>query len=283
METMLNKKRIREDFSNAASSYDAAAVVQAEICERTLERLQMLKLSPDTILDIGSGTGKSVRALENIFPNSNVIASDFAQSMLEQSNCKPALCCDAQFLPIKNQSVDLIFSTSTFQWCEDLNLLFAECFRVLKADGTMVFSTFGPDTLKELRMSWASVDQKQHVHEFLDMHHIGDILLANQYLDPVVDREIIVVEYHTAKQLLSDLKATGSRSKFQQQEENAAIGLTGKQAFNKFVAMYNTFRLENDALPASYEVIYGYAKKPSSHSVDSKSTEIKVPIDVLGK
>jgi len=251
METILNKKRIREDFSNAASSYDSAAVVQAEICERTLERLQMLKLSPDTILDIGSGTG--------------------------------ALCCDAQFLPIKNQSVDLIFSTSTFQWCEDLNLLFAECFRVLKADGTMVFSTFGPDTLKELRLSWASVDQKQHVHEFLDMHHIGDILLANMYLDPVVDREMIVVEYHTAKQLLSDLKATGSRSKFQQQEENAAIGLTGKQAFNKFVAMYNTFRLENDALPASYEVIYGYAKKPSSHSVDSKSTEIKVPIDAIGK
>ncbi len=103
MESVLNKKRIREDFSDAASTYDAAALVQAEICERTLERLEMLKLAPVTILDIGCGTGKSVRALDKMFPNACVIASDFAKNMLEQSNCKPALCCDAQFLPIKNQ------------------------------------------------------------------------------------------------------------------------------------------------------------------------------------
>lgn len=283
MASMLNKKRIREDFSNAASSYDAAAVVQAEVCERTLERLQMLKLSPDTILDIGSGTGKSVRALKTSFPNAQVIASDFAQNMLEQSQCNPALCCDAQFLPIKSQSIDLIFSTSTFQWCEDLNQLFAECARVLKQDGALVFSTFGPDTLKELRLSWAGIDQKQHVHQFMDMHHIGDILLAQQYKDPVVDREMIVIEYQTARQLLADLKATGSRGKFSPQEHETPTGLMGKQAFSKFVAAYNTFRLENDSLPASYEVIYGYARKSSAHSLDSETGEIKVPVESLGK
>jgi len=259
--SMISKKRIREDFSNAAITYDDAAVVQVEICERTLERLQMLKL----------------------FPNAQVIACDFAQTMLQQSHCKPALCCDAEYLPIKNQSIDLIFSTSTFQWCEDLNQLFCECSRVLKRDGAVVFSTFGPDTLKELRLSWVGIDEKQHVHEFIDMHHIGDILLANHYQDPVVDREMIVLEYQTVNQLLADLKATGSRGKFSHQGYELGAGLTGKQAFSKFIAAYNTYRLENNSLPASYEVIYGYARKSPAQSADPITGEIKVPVDSLGK
>lgn len=279
----LNKKRIRKDFSKAASTYDAAAVVQAEICERTLERLQMLKLNPKSILDIGSGTGKSVRALQALYPGAQIFASDFAFPMLIQGQFKPAICCDAQHLPIKSASIDLIFSTSTFQWCDDLNQLFAECMRVLKKDGAMVFSTFGPDTLKELRLSWAEIDQQNHVHQFIDMHHIGDYLLANQYHDPVVDREVIVIEYQTLRQLLMDLKATGSRGKFMASDYSATQGLLGKEKFNQLLQVYNTFQLENNALPASYEVIYGYARKPNKNYADPKSGEVKVPIDTITK
>jgi len=279
----LNKKRIREDFSNAASSYDAAAIVQTEICERTLERLQMLKLEPKRILDIGSGTGKSVRALKSFYPKAHVIASDFALPMLTQSNCEPAVCCDAQMLPLNSASVDLIFSTSTFQWCEDLNHLFAECARILKPGGTLVFSTFGPDTLKELRQSWAQIDEQKHVHDFIDMHHIGDILLANHYHDPVVDREMIVIEYQSIKQLMHDLKATGSRGKFSNAKDSAAIGLTGKEKLKRMLRVYNTFRMENDSLPASYEVIYGYARQVSKNSTDTVSGEVKIPIDKISK
>ena len=286
---MLNKQRISKDFSKAADTYDAAAIVQQEICERALERLQMLKLEPSTILDIGSGTGKSVRGLQAQFPKSHVMASDVAMSMLMYLNkMQPSLqhkasiiCCDAEKLSIKDESVDLIFSTSTFQWCEDLNLVFAECLRILKPDGVLVFTTFGPDTLKELRQSWSLVDQQDHVHQFIDMHHIGDLLLAHHYADPVVDMELITIEYQQVRQLLRDLKDTGSRGKFGIEEDSFSSGLMGKNKFQQFEAAYERYRQKNDLLPASYEVIYGYARKLSLTKDKTPVSEVRIPINQI--
>jgi len=286
---MLNKQQISKDFSKAADTYDAAAIVQHEICDRALERLQMLKLEPGTILDIGSGTGKSVRGLQAQFPESHVIASDVAVPMLLNLNqMQPPLqqaasitCCDAEQLSIKDESIDLVFSTSTFQWCEDLNQVFTECARILKQDGVLVFTTFGPDTLKELRQSWAHVDQKDHVHRFIDMHHIGDLLLANHYADPVVDMEIITIEYKHARQLLRDLKDTGSRGKFGIEEGNYSTGLMGKYKFQQFEAAYEHKRQKNGLLPASYEVIYGYARKLSLDKDNATANEVRIPIDEI--
>ena len=296
---MLNKRRIRTDFSDAADTYDAAAVVQQEICDRALERLQMLKLQPQKILDIGSGTGKSVRGLKTRFPESQVIASDIAMPMLVQASqiqSAQTVCCDAEQLCIADNSVDLIFSTSTFQWCENLNQVFVECSRILKDQGVLVFTTFGPDTLKELRHSWAQVDQQTHVHDFIDMHHIGDLLLANHYADPVVDMELITLEYRKARQLLRDLKDTGSRGKFMSANSNRddasnlaggnyTAGLMGKKKFQKFESAYEGYRQDNGLLPASYEVIYGYARKtvqeestrPSNESIG----EVRISIDQI--
>ncbi len=286
---MLNKQRISKDFSKAADTYDAAAIVQQEICDRALERLQMLKLEPSTILDIGSGTGRSVRGLQAQFPNSHVIASDVAMPMLLHTNqMQPPLqqtasiiCCEAEHLPVKDESVDLVFSTSTFQWCEDLNQVFIECARILKQDGALVFTTFGPDTLKELRQSWAQVDQHDHVHWFIDMHHIGDLLLANHYADPVVDMEIITIEYKQARQLLRDLKDTGSRGKFGIEEDNFSNGLMGKKKFQQFEAAYEHHRQQNGLLPASYEVIYGYARKLSTNKDKMVVSEVRIPINQI--
>lgn len=286
---MLNKKRISKDFSNAADTYDAAAIVQQEICDRALERLQMLKLEPSTILDIGSGTGKSVRGLQTQFPKSHVIASDVAMPMLMYLNQMQAslqhkasiVCCDAEKLSIKDESVDLIFSTSTFQWCEDLNLVFTECLRILKPDGVLVFTSFGPDTLKELRQSWACVDQQDHVHQFIDMHHIGDLLLANNYTDPVVDMELITIEYQHVRQLLKDLKDTGSRCKFDIEGDNFSSGLMGKNKFQQFEAAYESHRQKNGLLPASYEIIYGYARKLSLTNDKMPASEVRIPISQI--
>ena len=275
--TILNKQRIREDFSNAANTYDAAAVVQEEICARALERLQMLKLQADTILDIGSGTGTSSRGLRTLFPDSKIIATDLALPMLQQNQNFLSVCSDAEQLAIKNASIDLIFSTSTFQWCEELSQVFSECKRVLKNEGALVFTTFGPDTLMELRQSWAKVDSYDHVHNFIDMHHIGDLLLAQQYADPVVDREMIVIEYQKFRQLLHDLKATGSRGKFVVQNSKLSTGLTGKAKFRQLEETYERSRQEDGLLPASYEVIYGYARK--AYPQVATSGEIRIPVD----
>ena len=284
---MLNKQRISKDFSIAAKTYDAAAIVQQEVCDRALKRLQMLKLSPSTILDIGSGTGKSIRGLQEQFPKSQVIASDIALPMLLQAQqtrvslrqSTSSICCDAEHLSFKDGSIDLIFSTSTLQWCNNLNQVFAECSRILRTDGVLVFTSFGPDTLKELRQSWSQVDTKNHVHSFVDMHHIGDLLLANHYADPVVDMEVITLEYQQARQLLHDLKDTGSRGKFKTGDNNVLTGLMGKGKFRQFEAAYEVYRQSNGLLPASYEVIYGYARKPPANTTYKTNTEIHIPFD----
>lgn len=283
---MLNKQLISKDFSNAADTYDAAAIVQQEICNRAIERLQMLKLEPRTILDIGSGTGKSTRGLQMQFPAAHVISSDVALPMLVQlkqmqpplQQASSTVCCDAEQISIKDGSIDLVFSTSTFQWCEELQQVFAECWRILKPDGVLVFTTFGPDTLKELRQSWAQVDQHIHVHSFMDMHHIGDLLLASRYGDPVVDMEVITIEYQKSQQLLRDLKDTGSRGKFGRGD--VSEGLMGKSKFQKFEAAYEQYRQKNGLLPASYEIIYGYARKPSTNNKQTVSSQAEIHIPV---
>ena len=192
-----------------------------------------------------------------------------------------AVCCDAEQLAFKSESVDLIFSTSTFQWSENLNQIFTECSRILKPDGVLVFTTFGPDTLKELRHSWAKVDQNDHVHNFIDMHNIGDMLLANYYADPVVDMEVITLEYQQAQKLLRDLKDTGSRGKFVPGDEGVSSGLMGKGKFREFERAYEHYRQKNGLLPASYEVIYGFARKPLSKLDKNGSGEVRIPVNQI--
>lgn len=263
----INKQRLRDDFSRAAGSYDAAAVVQHAICDRVLERLEELKLQPRLVLDIGVGTGRSLKGLQSRFPDSAIIACDIALPMLMQCRREHAdmlVCSDAGRLPFVNASIDLIFSTSTFQWCADLNMVLSECGRVLSSGGTLIFSTFGPDTLWQLRNSWTQVDDLDHVHDFIDMHHIGDALLEAQFSNPVVDMEVITVQYQSLRRLLQDLKDTGSRGKLDASTSKTAAGLTSKEKYQSLVKAYEQYRQENGLLPASYEVIYGYARKSAT-------------------
>ena len=284
----INKQRLRDDFSQAASSYDAAAVVQHAICDRTLERVDLLKLQPTFILDIGTGTGRSLKGLQSRFPKSSIIACDIALPMLMQcrQQCKYAaklVCSNAEQLPFTDESVDLIFSTSTFQWCTDIYQVLSECRRVLSLNGVLIFSTFGPDTLMQLRDSWAQVDDCEHVHEFLDMHHIGDILLATKFADPVVDMEIINIQYQSLRQLLQDLKDTGSRGKFNTSISKISPGLMSKEKYQCLEHAYEVYRQENALLPASYEVIYGYARKLADSCSTRENGEIRIPLNNINK
>ncbi len=290
IDSKINKQRLRDDFSLAASSYDAAAVAQHAICDRTLERVDILKLQPASILDIGTGTGRSLKGLQSRFPNSSIFACDIAFPMLIYcrqhlaiSHTDKLVCNDAEQLPFADQSVDLIFSTSTFQWCTDLSQLLSECERVLCSNGVLIFSTFGPDTLQELRNSWAQVDNCQHVHEFIDMHHIGDMLLATKFADPVVDMEIIKIQYQSLRQLLQDLKDTGSRGKFNASVSTIPSGLMSKEKYQCLEQAYEQFRQENGSLPASYEVIYGYARKLADSYSSEEVGEIRIPVSNIKK
>ncbi len=260
----INQQRVREAFDGAAETYDAAAVLQQEVCQRLLEKLDFVRLSPAIILDAGTGTGSAIPGLYKRFKQAHIIAMDVSEKMLLKSAQhghlfrKPALlCADMEALPLAFNSIDLVFSSLSLQWCNNLNTALMEAWRVLKPGGLFVFTTFGPDTLKELCASWQTVDDKTHVNTFIDMHDIGDLLLQTRFAEPVMETEIITVNYSSADDLMFDLKHLGANVTAAGHRQ----GLTTKGILQRVRMAYEQFRT-TAGLPASYEIIYGHAWKP---------------------
>lgn len=258
----IDKLKARRTFGRAADGYDEAAVLQHEIGQRMLERLDYVKLQPRRILDIGCGTGLATAGLLTRYPKAEVVALDFALPMLAHARRRGrwlrrprCLCADLDQLPLTPQSVDLVFSNAALQWSVDPAAAIAEMHRVLRPGGLLMFSSFGPDTLQELRSAWAEVDGYAHVHSFVDMHDYGDMLLAAGMADPVMDAERIVLTYGDTRSLMRDLKAIGAA--------NATIArtrtLTGRERLQSLAQAYERFRDRDGRLPATYEVVYGHA------------------------
>ncbi|MBV34624.1 MAG: malonyl-[acyl-carrier protein] O-methyltransferase BioC [Rickettsiales bacterium] len=266
----LSSSDVARSFSKAASTYDAAAFFQRIAGERLFERLDYFKLEPKQIIDLGCGTGVFTRQLSERFPAAEVTGVDIAEGMIEwckqQSSAEQYVCANALALPFEDNSVDLIFSNLSIQWVENLQDLFNELNRVLKPEGLLLFTTLGPDTLNELKQSFAQVDQYQHVNDFIDMHHVGDAMLQAKMLDPVVDAEPVVISYDKASELMRDLKDIGAHNI----DSRRNSGLMGPKKLRAVENAYRQFALEDGKLPATYELVYGHAfgsaeKKPSSY------------------
>lgn len=261
----IDKDHARRAFGRAASSYDGMAVLQREVGARMAERLDLVKLMPDRVLDAGCGTGAETAALMKRYPKAEVLALDFAEPMLAQTRKrggwwrKPrCLCGDLESLPLADGSVDLLWSNLALQWVNDLGAAFAEAVRVLRPGGLFMFSSFGPDTLKELRGAWAAVDGASHVSPFIDMHDIGDQLVQARFADPVMDAEQLTLTYGDVRQLMADLKGIGAHNA----TAGRPRGLTGKARLQAMMAAYEHHRVDG-RLPASYEVVYGHAWVPT--------------------
>jgi malonyl-CoA O-methyltransferase len=247
--------QVRSAFNKASSQYDEHAFLQKEIAARLDAKLNVISGKSEVILDLGAGTGLLSQHLSKRFPDSQLICLDFAYLALKNNPSNNKICADAYHLPLADNSVDMIVSSLMMQWCPDLNTLFSECFRVLKNDGVVLFSTFGPDTLKELKKSWTVVDDTTHVNTFTDMHDIGDQMLQNGFQSPVMEMETLTLTYQTVTDLLRDLKAIGAQT-----VNSRSKALTGKEKFQLMIKMYESYR-KDGKLPATYEVIYGHAWK----------------------
>lgn len=278
-----NKKDVRRAFSRSAHTYDEVAVLQKEVGNRLFERLDYIKLKPDVILDAGAGTGHFVSALSKKYKQSQVIGLDLAVPMLKKVRKrgrfwrKPGcICGDLESLPLADKSVDLIFSNLALQWVNNLEMVFKECLRVLKPGGLLMFTTFGPDTLKELRASWSVVDEMTHVSHFPDMHLVGDALVSARLADPVMDVEHISLTYGEVSSLMRDLKTLGASN----MSAERSRGMMGKDRMSAMKAAYEAHRVDG-RLPASYEVVYGHAWAPESMPQTQVSGETRVPLTVL--
>lgn len=257
--TDLDHRAARRSFDRAAGSYDQHAVLQHEVRRRLLERLDYQDHTPTRVLDLGCGTGQGSAALQRRFPDAQIIALDWAPSMLGAlpgGNAAP-LCADMQKLPLGSRSIDIVFSNLAVQWSTDPETLFAEIRRVLRPRGLFLFSTFGVDTLHELRGAWAKVDADPHVNEFADIQDLGDLLMAMGYVEPVLDMEMFTLDYPDVISLMRDLKAIGAHNSAARRR----AGLTGKQRMQEMIAAYEAYRADG-RYPASWEVVYGAAFGP---------------------
>jgi malonyl-CoA O-methyltransferase len=261
----LDTAQVRRAFERAAATYDTAAVLHAEVRDDLLRRLDWMTVAPRVVLDAGAGTGHASRALKRRYPHALVIAMDTSQRMLLEAGRRQSwlrrfarVRADAERLPFADASVDFILSNLMLQWC-DPDAVFSECRRVLAPRGLLCFSTLGPDTLRELRSAWRQVDSNPHVHQFIDMHDLGDALVRAGFAAPVLDVERYTLQYVDVRRVALDLKATGAR--------NAALGrargLTGRRQFAALQAAYETFR-HDGRLPATYEVVFGHAWAPAA-------------------
>ena len=271
----IDKARARRSFGRAAETYDAAAILQKLVREEMLSRLDLVKLEPQVILDAGCGTGLASHALQKRYAKSQVVSLDFAYPMLQQTRAtrtqaglasklkslfggakQNLLCADIESLPLASGSTGLVWSNLAIQWCNDLDAALAEFHRVLQPESLLMFSTFGPDTLRELRTATdeASGNSYTSVSRFIDMHDIGDALVRAGFSAPVLDVERFTLTYDDVKSVMRDLKSIGAHNA----TDGRARGLMGKAYFARLEQCYEQFR-QDGKLPATFEVVYAHA------------------------
>jgi len=255
-------RQVRRAFGRAAPSYDTHAVLQHEVEQRLLERLDYFETVPTRVIDLGCGPGRAAQAMRMRWKGAQVIALDAALPMLNRVKANwlrrvVRVNADARALPLAEASVDVLFSNLCIQWIDDLPALFDEFRRVLRPGGYLAVSTFGPDTLHELRAAWAEADRAPHVSQFVDIARIGDALMHAGFRDPVLDGEHFTLTYNDAPTLMRELKAIGATNADPQRTR----GLTGRAHYRRAIEAYETFRADG-VLPATYEVIYAHAWAP---------------------
>ncbi len=263
--SVLNRRHVRAAFTRAAEDYDAASVLCQRVGDELVERLDVVSLKPRRIVDLGSGTGYCARLLEKRYRGAQVVTIDSVWAMLRRagrrrrwgSRQRPVLA-EAEAVPLSSASADLVFSNLALPWC-DIPGVLAEAARLLRPHGLLSFSTFGPDTLIELRQAWASVDAEAHVQAFPDMHDIGDVLLETGFADPVVDVDRTRLVYDDVSAALLDLRRFGLGNVLAQRRPT----LTAKGRFAAFRSAYDRLRDAAGRIPATFEIIYGHAWAPA--------------------
>ncbi|CUI07495.1 methyltransferase domain-containing protein [Massilia sp. P8910] len=270
--------RVRSLFSRP-QRMERSDFLRREIAARMHERLMLVKVAPRRVLDAGCGSGADLALLQKDYPAAHIVGLDAAAAMIEAAKTPASalkslnqmlsrllpgkagvdlLCGDFGSLPFGANSVDLVWSNLALHWHPQPDRVFAEWRRVLRQDGLLMFSNFGPDTLRELRSAFAEADAAPHVLPFVDMHDFGDQLVAAGFSTPVMDMEVITVTYDTAAALLADARALGGNPL-----ATRGRGLLGRAAWQRMLAALERQRRADGKLGLTFEVIYGHAFRPA--------------------
>lgn len=265
----IDATRLRRAFGRAADSYDTVATLQREVEARLLEQLEALgERKPERVLDLGAGPGRAALAMRERWPKAQVLALDFALPMLRRvAERKPwwkpgpqrlhAVCADASALPFVDASADAVFSSLCLQWVTDLPRTLLGFRRVMRPDGLLLFSTFGPDTLRELREAFAIAGAGDPVTPFAHIQQVGDAMQAAGFRDPVLHRDRFTLTYPDVRALMRELRALGAHNA----RADRRRSLMGKARMQHVFDAYETLRRDG-VLPSTWEVIYAQAFAP---------------------
>ena len=260
---MLDASVIHAQFTRLAKSYDANSWLQNRIADELIDRVEMVGVVGECLVDLGSATGYLGRSAKNKFPDKSVVEIDISLAMAsESSKSNPSaktLVSSAEMLALDNESVSLVIANMLLHWC-DVSAVLSEVSRILKVGGSFFFSTLGPDSLLELRLAWAQADILPHVHDFVDMHDLGDALIKAGLAEPVLDTDRLCVTYDDYMNLIVDLRKMGAINARQDRRKT----WTGKKRYQRAMDEYEVFRNQDRKLPVTWEVVYGLATKDRS-------------------
>ena len=252
-----DKQAVAKSFSRAAASYDQSATVQRRIADQLFAQLDPQALPAGArVVDLGCGTGYSLPALHARYAPAQLAAVDLAEGMLAYARdhhgdvCQQWLCGDAENLPLADASVDLLFSSLSLQWCEDVQALYAEIARVLAPGGQAYIATLGPETLWELRAAWQRVDSYVHVNDFVPRHRIEQaVAAAGLHCDWYEGEECLY--FADLRRLTRDLKQLGVSNV----NRGRPQGLSSRRRLLALQSAYEAYR-QPAGLPTSYQVWY---------------------------
>jgi len=272
----INSRHVRRQFERAAARYEEADVLARVTAEQMEARLAGINHVPTHVLDLGCGQGRDLEVLTRHYPAARISAIDVAHAMV--AHIQPAkglmsrllrkgpivdrMVASATALPLPASTVDMVWSNLMLNWLDDPAPALREMHRVMKVGSMLMFTTLGPDTLKELRAALGDAGAA-HVHPFIDMHDIGDALVQAGFSDPVMDMDTLTLTYNDFDDLMKDLRLSGSANA----AEHRPRGLGQRSVWRAARTRYEQMR-QDGRLPATFEVVYGHAWKPEPKTTD---------------
>lgn len=265
----IEKNRVKRSFSSHAAQYEALALVQKRVVARFFELFMAQSPLPETLLDVGAGTGRLIETLRQNLPQISVTGVDLAYGMVSCAKKRFAgdngiklVCGDAEALPFRDCSFDMVVSTSTYQWLSPLDAPFAEVWRVLKPGGQFRFSLFGEKTLFELKDSYGSAAAllnrcADRTHQFACCADVLTALHTVYFEKAAVFSELEVESYPDVYSLVRAVNGIGAGSA----AKAGATGLAGRSVMQKMMEIYREKYGFAAGVPATYQVLYGTGTK----------------------
>jgi malonyl-CoA O-methyltransferase len=293
----IDTSHVRRLFSRTERVQDSD-FLRREIAGRMFDRLGLVKIRPARLLDAGCGEGADLAQLQALYPDSEILGLDGAEALLRTARGHQAAAANSMNrllarllpsrraspgsgaalmaggfdqLPLKPNSVDLVWSNLALHWHPQPDRVFAEWRRILRVDGLLMFSCFGPDTFREIASAFSQADGSPHVLPFVDMHDFGDMLVNAGFATPVMDMEKITVTYTTVEKLMSDARAFGGNPL-----TTRSRGLLGRKAWQRAIDAFEQQRLDDGKIPLTFEVIYGHAFRPVPRTTASGESIIRL-------